>query len=267
MLPHISVMSRRSREQARRRLAMMHNDTNVDDHGEHEHIRGDDIHVSGEEEDYEDVVDTYEDEDEDGDACAREEEEEEEDDQDYEPFGDDQVAMEEFLSHMFPPIPRTVVPEEEGHYSRAPRVDETRRSRLDEDFEELEAHASLPLFDGAKMSVLSSSLLLLDWQVENHVTNVGMDRLFALLRHAMLPDQNEIPSDRNAAKRIVKKMGMDYEMVHACPNNCTLYFEENAHLTKCPVTTCNAPRYRSDVKGPKVPTKVYSQLILLIALF
>ena len=41
MLPHVSVMSRRSREQAQCRLAMMHNDTNVDDHGPHEHI-GDD---------------------------------------------------------------------------------------------------------------------------------------------------------------------------------------------------------------------------------
>ena len=92
------------------------------------------------------------------------------------------------------------------------------------------------------------------------MTNVGMDALFSLLHDLLLPDQNELPSDRNAAKRIVKKMGMDYDIVHACPNNCTIYFEETAHLTRCPVTTCNAPRYRSDVKGTKVPSKVKHKL-------
>ena len=252
-------MPRRSREHEQRRLAMMHNDAHVDDHGAHEHIGGSDIHQSDEEEGSQDVADVNED----GDAY---EEEEEEDDQDYQPFGDEQAAMQEFLSYMFPPIPRHTVPPEEGHTSRAPAREEARRSRLDEDYEELEAHASLPLFEGARLSVLSSALVLLDWQVQNHVSNVALDQLFLLLRDALLPIQNEMPSDRYAAKKIVKKMGMDYEMVHACPNNCTLYFEETAHLTHCPVTTCNAPRYRSDVKGPQVPTKVHvhSHLIFLI---
>ena len=53
-------------------------------------------------------------------------------------------------------------------------------------------------------------------------------------------------------------MGMDYDIVHACPNDDTIYFEETAHLTQCPNTTCNAPRYRSDVKENKVLAKVWN---------
>ena len=155
MLPHVCVMSRRSRaHHKRRRLVEMHNGTRVDDQGADEHIEGDgdnidDAYEYVEGDDYEDV-DVI-----DHDMVDNDDD----DDEDYQAYGDDQGAMEEFLSYMFPPI----LEEWQEDEHRVPTREEAQRSRLDEAFEELEAHASLPLFEGAKMSVLSSSLLLLDW--------------------------------------------------------------------------------------------------------
>ena len=65
----------------------------------------------------------------------------------------------------------------------------------------------------------------------------------------MFPDNNVVPKTMYEAKKILRKMGMDYQKIHACPNDCVLYRNEYERLQKCP--KCQEPRYkqRKDVDG------------------
>ena len=63
-----------------------------------------------------------------------------------------------------------------------------------------------------------------------------------------------MPSSSNDAKNILQKLGMDYNTIHACPNNCVLFQKEYANLERCPI--CNANRYHKDVQGDGIPKKV-----------
>lgn len=42
---------------------------------------------------------------------------------------------------------------------------------------------------------------------------------------------------------MLSSIGMTYERIHACPNDCILYRNEYASLNMCP--KCNASRFKS----------------------
>ncbi|MCO5614782.1 hypothetical protein L7F22_069066 [Adiantum nelumboides] len=64
-----------------------------------------------------------------------------------------------------------------------------------------------------------------------------------------------MPESRNAAKKTLATLGLDYESIHACPNDHVLFRKELAKEVHCP--QCHASRFREDVQGNKVPAKVF----------
>ncbi|XP_057518337.1 uncharacterized protein LOC130799249 [Amaranthus tricolor] len=49
-------------------------------------------------------------------------------------------------------------------------------------------------------------------------------------------------------------LGLGYEKIHACPNDCTLYWSEMAGKDSCPKSSCS--RWKSETDKGKVPAKV-----------
>lgn len=56
----------------------------------------------------------------------------------------------------------------------------------------------------------------------------------------MLPNDNKLPTSMYEAKKTLSLLGMEYEKIHACPNDCILYYKENSGLDFCHV--CKEPR-------------------------
>ncbi|XP_052116462.1 uncharacterized protein LOC107484265 [Arachis duranensis] len=52
------------------------------------------------------------------------------------------------------------------------------------------------------------------------------------------------------AKKTILKLGMNYEKIHACPNNCMLYWGEDKEKEMCKV--CNRSRWKLDTKGGEI---------------
>lgn len=75
-----------------------------------------------------------------------------------------------------------------------------------------------------------------------------------VMKHHLLPEKNEMPSDRARAKSILKSIGLDYISYHACPKDCVLFRGEYEEHVTCPV--CSSSRFRSDVQGSRVPAKI-----------
>jgi hypothetical protein len=72
-----------------------------------------------------------------------------------------------------------------------------------------------------------------------------------------LPKENTLPETYPVMKQMLKDLGMKAESIHACENNCILYWKENENAMECP--QCKEPRYRVKegkkwekvLKGPK----------------
>ena len=45
-----------------------------------------------------------------------------------------------------------------------------------------------------------------------------------LMQRKMLPTGNTLLESTHAAKSLIKSFGLDYEMIHACHNDCILYW-------------------------------------------
>ncbi|XP_074323274.1 uncharacterized protein LOC141660210 [Apium graveolens] len=79
-----------------------------------------------------------------------------------------------------------------------------------------------------------------------------------LLLTSMLPEGNSMPSSFGEAKKTLCTLGMDYEKIHACPNDCLLYRgERDEDETICRI--CGASRWKLNKKGEElegIPAKV-----------
>ncbi|XP_073119933.1 uncharacterized protein [Henckelia pumila] len=73
----------------------------------------------------------------------------------------------------------------------------------------------------------------------------------------MLPDDNELPLSFYDAKKSLCALGITYEKIHSCPNDCILYRKEYEDFNSCP--TCGMSRWKvgqKDTIKEGVPAKV-----------
>ncbi|XP_031127661.1 uncharacterized protein LOC116029760 [Ipomoea triloba] len=99
-----------------------------------------------------------------------------------------------------------------------------------------------PLFSGcSKFTKLSSMLKLYNLKAKNRWSDKSFTELLKLLKD-MLPDDNELPCSTYEAKKMLCPLSMDIERIHACPNDCILYWKQYKDLHVCP--ECGASRYK-----------------------
>jgi hypothetical protein len=72
----------------------------------------------------------------------------------------------------------------------------------------------------------------------------------------VLPKPNKLPKDMYHSKTITKGLGMDYEKIDVCKNNCMLVMKEHTRERKC--LKCGQSRFVEVVndEGDKVMTDV-----------
>ncbi|XP_076952589.1 uncharacterized protein LOC143626347 [Bidens hawaiensis] len=126
---------------------------------------------------------------------------------------------------------------------------------LDPEFDELFKELNTELYPGCSwMSSLNSLAILMHIKVINKWTDSTFDQLLEFLRVAF-PKENKVPTSHYEAKKKLSKIGLGYEKIHACINDCTLFWKENAKMESCPV--CNASRWvDKNTKGKKIAQKV-----------
>ncbi|XP_071727304.1 uncharacterized protein [Rutidosis leptorrhynchoides] len=89
---------------------------------------------------------------------------------------------------------------------------------------------------------LSAVIQLLNLQANNGWSDTSFTSLLELL-HKMLPEANEFPVSTYHAKKIICPMGLEIHRIHACPNDCMLYRNEDENHHECKV--CGTSRYKS----------------------
>ena len=88
---------------------------------------------------------------------------------------------------------------------------------------DMKEEAHIPLYEGSKISHLKTMLLLLNLQASFGWSDKSVTKLFKLLKTQIVLPQNEMPCRRDDAKKILQKLGMDYNTIYACPNDYVLF--------------------------------------------
>jgi len=102
--------------------------------------------------------------------------------------------------------------------------------------------AEIPLYPSStNFTRLSAVLRLINLKALNDWIDKSFTELLQLLKE-MLPQSNTLLDRMCDAKKILCPMGMKYEDIHACLNDCILYRKEFAELRSCP--KCGLSRYK-----------------------
>ncbi|XP_070019584.1 uncharacterized protein [Nicotiana sylvestris] len=121
-------------------------------------------------------------------------------------------------------------------------------------FERLIKEANKELYPGCKkFSKLSFLLHLYRTKCMFKWSNEFFNSLLGLLKDVP-PEGEKLPSSFYETKKIVEGLGLKYEKIHACPNDCILFRKEfaNKNVNECKV--CGASRWKNDAR--KIPAKV-----------
>ncbi|KAF5442715.1 hypothetical protein F2P56_035342 [Juglans regia] len=121
-------------------------------------------------------------------------------------------------------------------------------------FEELVADARRPLYPSCdKFSKLSFIVKLLHIKSIGGWTVKSFDMVIKLLQ-AAFPNAL-FPDSYNDVRRLQRGLGFSYKKIHVCPNDCALFWKENASLNECP--KCNASRWTvCTSKQRRIPQRV-----------
>lgn len=137
-----------------------------------------------------------------------------------------------------------------------PNDEAMRFYRLFDDFQK-------PLYEGSISSTLSAIVNLLHIKTLGRWSNESFTMLLNFLKTQLLPKESSLPDCFNDAKKIVKDLGLSYEKIDACVNDCMLFWKDDEQLEHCKV--CKAARWkqgkhsgetRTRENGKRIPQKV-----------
>jgi hypothetical protein len=97
------------------------------------------------------------------------------------------------------------------------------------------------LWEGCVLSKLSFLVLLFHIKSINKWSNKSLNDLLAILQLA-LPNGANIPRTFAEARKIIAKLGLWYEKIHVCPNNCQLHRKDKKDHDFC--SKCGASRWK-----------------------
>ncbi|XP_027181834.1 uncharacterized protein LOC113780220 [Coffea eugenioides] len=124
-----------------------------------------------------------------------------------------------------------------------------------ENFDRLFKDAKRALYHGCKKySILLFVVKLLHLKVLNRWSNKSFTMLLQLLNDSY-PDDNLLPSSYYDSRKLLGSIGLRCDLVHACKNDCVLFWKEYEGLDHCP--KCLQSRWKiNDGKGKKIPQKI-----------
>nr|XP_027109172.1 uncharacterized protein LOC113729044 [Coffea arabica] len=116
------------------------------------------------------------------------------------------------------------------------------------------------LYSGCKNFLkLSFIIRLLHLKCLGKMSNKIFNTLVELLREAFPKAMTNLPSSYYEAEKLMNTLGLGYEKIDACPNDCSLYWGSAEKRTSC--ETCNELRWVASENDPtgekrKIPQKV-----------
>ncbi|XP_062021059.1 uncharacterized protein LOC133737546 [Rosa rugosa] len=120
--------------------------------------------------------------------------------------------------------------------------------------------ANVDLYPGStKMKKLEYLVRLYQIKCLGGISDKALSLLLKLTK-SILPDGETLPDSFYKAKRSICDLGLSYEKIDACPNDCMIYWKDTANLDKC--HTCGTSRYLYETIEDGITTRKVSAKVL-----
>ena len=106
---------------------------------------------------------------------------------------------------------------------------------------------------GNKLSVFAAMVTFLQVKTSEQMTNKSFDVMLAALCKSF-PDASELPHTYSKMKNFHRAVGIGYDMIHVCKNNCVLFWKDYANLSECP--KCKSSRWKDGDAVKRIPHTV-----------
>ncbi|XP_071704999.1 uncharacterized protein [Rutidosis leptorrhynchoides] len=147
---------------------------------------------------------------------------------------DDMEGLAKYIFHMFEDededdvdIPKT------ENQSNVPNINAERFYKVLRD-------AKKELYLGCKFSVLSFIVRLFHSKCVGKCNEKGFSMILDTMREAF--PHASIPKSLYEVRKLIRELGLGYEKIDACPNDCLLYWKQNKDKIICDV--CQTSRYK-----------------------
>ena len=115
------------------------------------------------------------------------------------------------------------------------------------------------LSPGSSHSKFSFMVRMLYMKSRYRISNTAFSAMMKLMSDGY--PNSELPKSYNEAMKYLKELGLGYENINVCKNNCVLFRNVNAKLNECPV--CTESRWKDETGSKRVPHKVLRHFPLL----
>jgi Zn ribbon nucleic-acid-binding protein len=113
-------------------------------------------------------------------------------------------------------------------------------------YDDLLKNSDKPLHGKTRHSKLSATVHLYNLKCLGGVTNMIFSALLEFVNQ-LLPDDGEpLPENTYQAKKFLKDMGLGYEKIPACRNDCMLFWKDNKELESC--LKCGQSKWKDEVQ-------------------
>jgi Zn ribbon nucleic-acid-binding protein len=109
---------------------------------------------------------------------------------------------------------------------------------------ELLKTAKKPLHPGTKHSKLSATVHMYNLKCIGGISNEIFYDILELISQLLPPCDETFPINTYEAKKFLNDMGLRYEKIPACRNDCMLFWKDNKDLDSCIV--CGESKWRAD---------------------
>ena len=102
--------------------------------------------------------------------------------------------------------------------------------------------AKKELYPGCKeVTKISFIVMLFQIKCMDGISNSSLERILRLFL-LVLPAGHCLPASLEKVEKVVRDLGLHYDKIHACVNDCVLFRGDYAKLDKCP--TCGESRWK-----------------------
>lgn len=113
---------------------------------------------------------------------------------------------------------------------------------VDVDFENVMQDCVEPLYDGSSETRMQGGIVIMTLATVFGVSDTFLSALLTYLAGTLLPRNNVMPRTTYELKTMIRRLGLEHERIHSCPNGHILYEgDQNSALTECP--RCLHPRF------------------------
>jgi hypothetical protein len=132
-------------------------------------------------------------------------------------------------------------------------------------YDELLKNSDKPLHGKTRHSKLSATVHLYNLKCLGGVTNTIFSALLEFVNQLLPDDGESLPDNTYQAKKFLKDMGLGYEKIPACRNDCMLFWKENKDLESC--LKCGQSKWKDEVHlddyGENIPASKKSPVKVL----